>query len=106
MISGFYGLARLPSDAFAIPALIIVAICYLIPWFILKRQADKYPRLCENLRDLEDWQSQPALSLKKRQEGNRCATLALILTGTLVVACSERRKLVAAKTRAAPGQSS
>jgi hypothetical protein len=38
--------------------------------------------------------------------GSLGATLALILTGAFVVAHSERRKLVAAKTRAAPGQSS
>jgi hypothetical protein len=38
--------------------------------------------------------------------GSFGATLALILTAAFVVAHSERRKLVAAKTRAAPGRSS
>jgi hypothetical protein len=38
--------------------------------------------------------------------GSFGATLALILTGALVAAHSERRKLDAAKTRATPGQSS
>jgi hypothetical protein len=38
--------------------------------------------------------------------GSFGATLALILTGAFVVAHSERRKSIAAKTRAAPGQSS
>ena len=38
--------------------------------------------------------------------GSFGATLVLILIGALVLAHSERRKLVAAKTRAAPGQSS
>ena len=38
--------------------------------------------------------------------GSFGATLALILIGALLVAYSERRKLIAAKTRAAPGQSS
>jgi hypothetical protein len=38
--------------------------------------------------------------------GSLGATLALILIGAFVVAHSERRKLVAAKTRAAPGQPS
>jgi hypothetical protein len=38
--------------------------------------------------------------------GSFGAMLALILTGAFVVARSERRKLAAAKTRAAPTQSS
>ena len=38
--------------------------------------------------------------------GSLSATLALILIGAFVVAHLERRKLVEAKTRAAPGQSS
>jgi hypothetical protein len=38
--------------------------------------------------------------------GSLSAMLALILIGALLVAHSERRKLIAAKTRAAPGQSS
>jgi len=38
--------------------------------------------------------------------GSFGATLALILIGALLMAHSERRKWIAAKTRAAPGQSS
>ena len=38
--------------------------------------------------------------------GSFGATLAVILIGALVLAHSERRKLVVAKTRAPPGQSS
>ena len=38
--------------------------------------------------------------------GSLSATLGLILMGALIVVHSERRKLAAAKTRAAPGQSS